>query len=129
MNGIEYDDWVPSHVREYLKELGYRLPLDDMEPYILECDEWMSAIRDYYDYHEMRMVLGGSTRCIGVPSNRQYKLSCLDASIQALKCSGEVFNTGKTRTSVWHLHGSQSDTFIDVELKRLEILAFVVNQH
>ena len=30
MNGIEYDGWVLSHVREYLKELEYRLPLEDM---------------------------------------------------------------------------------------------------
>ena len=50
MNGIEYDGWVPSHVREYLKDLGYRLPLEDMEPHILEWDEWMSATGDFYDY-------------------------------------------------------------------------------
>ena len=52
MNGIEYDGWVPSHVREYLKELGYRLPLEDMEPHILEWDEWMSATGDFYDYRD-----------------------------------------------------------------------------
>lgn len=53
MNSIEYDGWVPSHVREYLKELGYRLPLEDMEPHILEWDEWMSATGDFYNYHDV----------------------------------------------------------------------------
>ena len=56
----------------------------------------------------------------------EYKLSCLSAALQALKRSGKVFNTGKTRTSVWHLYGSQSDAFIDSELKHLETLAFAV---
>ena len=56
----------------------------------------------------------------------EYKLSCLSAALQALKRSEKVFNTGKTRTSVWHLHCSQSDAFIDAELKRLETLAFAV---
>ena len=52
MNGIEYDGWVPSHVREYLKGLGHRLPLEDMEPHILEWDEWMSADGDFYNYRD-----------------------------------------------------------------------------
>ncbi len=26
--------WVPEHVKEYLRGLGFVLPLDDMEPWI-----------------------------------------------------------------------------------------------
>jgi hypothetical protein len=49
---MEYDGWIPSHVREYLKDMGYRLPLEDMESHIREWDEWMSATGDFYDYRE-----------------------------------------------------------------------------
>lgn len=56
--------------------------------------------------------------------SEEYRLTCLSAALQALKRSGEIFNTGKTRASVWRLCSSQPDALIDVELKRLEILAF-----
>ena len=35
--------WVPEHVKEYLRGLGFVLPLDDMEPWIRSWDDWMSA--------------------------------------------------------------------------------------
>lgn len=44
--------WVPGHVRAYLEGLGFRLPLDDMEPYIREWDDWMGARGSFYDYRD-----------------------------------------------------------------------------
>jgi len=31
--------WVPEHVKEYLRGLGFALPLDDMEPWIRSWDD------------------------------------------------------------------------------------------
>lgn len=44
--------WVPEHVKEYLRGLGFVLPLDDMEPWIRSWDDWMGARGDFYDYHD-----------------------------------------------------------------------------
>lgn len=32
-NGLD-EYWVPEHVKDYLRKLGFALPLDDMEPWI-----------------------------------------------------------------------------------------------
>ena len=45
--------WVPGHVREWLKGLGFSLPLEDMEPHIREWDSWMRADGDFYDYRDV----------------------------------------------------------------------------
>ena len=44
--------WVPEHVREYLRSLGFVLPLDDMELWIRSRDDWLGARGDFYDYHD-----------------------------------------------------------------------------
>ena len=44
--------WVPEHVKDYLRRLGFVLPLDDMEPWIRSWDDWMSARGDFYDYRD-----------------------------------------------------------------------------
>lgn len=44
--------WVPEHVKEYLRSLGFVLPLDDMEPWIRSWDDWMGARGDFYDYRD-----------------------------------------------------------------------------
>lgn len=31
--------WVPEHVKDYLRGLGFVLPLDDMEPWIRSWDD------------------------------------------------------------------------------------------
>lgn len=35
--------WMPEHVKGYLRKLGFVLPLDDMEPWIRSCDDWMGG--------------------------------------------------------------------------------------
>ena len=41
-NGLnEY--WVPEHVKDYLRKIGFALPLDDMEPWIRSWNNWMSV--------------------------------------------------------------------------------------
>ena len=49
LNGLD-EYWVPEHVKDYLRKLGFVLPLDDMEPWILSWDDWMSARGEFYDY-------------------------------------------------------------------------------
>ena len=44
--------WVPEHVKDCLRGLGFVLPLDDMEPWIRSWDDWMGARGDFYDYHD-----------------------------------------------------------------------------
>lgn len=44
--------WVPEHVKEYLRGLGFVLPLDEMEPWIRSWDDWMGARGDFYDYRD-----------------------------------------------------------------------------
>lgn len=44
--------WVPEHVKEYLRKLGFVLPLEDMEGYIRAWDDWMGAKGDFYDYRD-----------------------------------------------------------------------------
>ena len=44
--------WVPEHVKEYLRGLGFVLPLDDMELWIRSWDDWMEARGDFYDYRD-----------------------------------------------------------------------------
>ena len=46
------DYWVPEHVKEYLRKLGFILPLEDMEGHIRAWDDWMSARGDFYDYRD-----------------------------------------------------------------------------
>ena len=50
-NGLD-EYWVPEHVKEYLRKLGFVLPLDDMEPWIRSWDDWMSARGEFYDYRD-----------------------------------------------------------------------------
>ena len=50
-NGLD-EYWIPEHVKEYLRRLGFVLPLDDMEPWIRSWDDWMSARGDFYDYRD-----------------------------------------------------------------------------
>ena len=45
--------WVPEHVKDYLRRMGFVLPLDDMEPWIRSWDDWMSARGDFYDYRDV----------------------------------------------------------------------------
>lgn len=42
--------WVSEHVRAYLRVLGFRLPLEDMEGHIVKLDRWMRAVGEFYDY-------------------------------------------------------------------------------
>ena len=39
----EREYWVPEHVREYLRGLGFHLPLEGAEGYIREWHPWMQA--------------------------------------------------------------------------------------
>jgi len=48
----EREYWVPEHVREYLRSLGFVLPIEAMEQYIREWHAWMSATGDFYDYKD-----------------------------------------------------------------------------
>ena len=50
-NGLD-EYWVPEHVKDYLRRLGFVLPLDDMEPWIRSWDDWMGARGDFYDYRD-----------------------------------------------------------------------------
>ena len=60
-NGLD-EYWVPEHVKDYLRKLGFVLPLDDMEPWIRSWDDWMSARGDFYDYRDKYMT-GGRWYC------------------------------------------------------------------
>lgn len=51
LNGMD-EYWVPEHVKEYLRRLGFVLPLDDMEPWIRSWDGWMGARGEFYDYRD-----------------------------------------------------------------------------
>lgn len=44
--------WVPEHVRAYLRAMGFRLPIEDMEGRIACWDAWMRAVGDFYDYRD-----------------------------------------------------------------------------
>ena len=44
--------WVPECIRSYLRALGFRSPLEDMEPHVLEWDRWMRAVGEFYDYRD-----------------------------------------------------------------------------
>ena len=44
--------WVPEGVRAYLRALGFRLPLEEMEPHVLAWERWMRAEGDFYDYRD-----------------------------------------------------------------------------
>lgn len=50
---LDDEHWVPEHVREWLRSLGFvSLPLEDMEPHIRAWDRWMRALEDFYDYRD-----------------------------------------------------------------------------
>ncbi len=48
----EVDYWVPEHVREYLRGMGFQLPLEPMESHIRAWHEWMQACGSFYDYRD-----------------------------------------------------------------------------
>ena len=53
MNVNSLDEyWVPEHVKNYLVAKGFRLALDDMEPWIRSWDDWMGAQGRSYDYRD-----------------------------------------------------------------------------
>lgn len=49
---MEQEYWVPEHVREYLRGLGFVLPLEAMEGHIRTWHEWMEASGSFYDYRD-----------------------------------------------------------------------------
>ena len=49
---MEQEYWVPEHVREYLRGLGFVLPLEAMEGHIRSWHEWMEASGSFYDYRD-----------------------------------------------------------------------------
>jgi hypothetical protein len=49
---METEYWVPEHVREYLRSLGFVLPLEAMEGYIRMWHEWMQSVGSFYDYRD-----------------------------------------------------------------------------
>lgn len=52
MKNVDEGYWVPGCVRGYLRALGFRSPLEEMEPFVLEWDRWMRAVGDFYDYRD-----------------------------------------------------------------------------
>ena len=46
----EREYWVPEHVRDYLRALGFTLPLEAMEQHIRAWHDWMSATGGFYNY-------------------------------------------------------------------------------
>ena len=52
VQGLDDEYWVPEHVKEWLRSLGFSLPLEDMEPHIRAWDRWMRALGDFYDYRD-----------------------------------------------------------------------------
>ena len=48
----EHDYWVPEHVRDYLRTLGFHLPLEAMEEHIRSWHGWMQATGRFYDYRD-----------------------------------------------------------------------------
>ena len=46
------EHWVPGHVRNYLEGHGFRLPLEDMEPYYRDTD----AFGRVYEVHRRSMM-------------------------------------------------------------------------
>ena len=53
MVGSDDGYWVPEHVRAYLREPGFRLPLGEMEEHLRSWDRWMRAVGDFYDYRDV----------------------------------------------------------------------------
>ena len=49
---METEYWVSEHVREYLRSLGFVLPLEAMEGYIRMWHEWMQSVGSFYDYRD-----------------------------------------------------------------------------
>ena len=49
---FETEYWVPEHVREYLRSLGFVLPLEAMEGHIRMWHEWMQSVGSFYDYRD-----------------------------------------------------------------------------
>ncbi len=43
---------VPEHVRQYLRDMGYVLPLDPMDEHIRAWDDWLAARGTFYDYRD-----------------------------------------------------------------------------
>ena len=43
--------WVPEHVREYLRSLGFMLPLEAMEAYISDWHDWF-VVGEFFNYHD-----------------------------------------------------------------------------
>ncbi len=48
--------WVPEHVKDYLRRLGFVLPLENIEGHIRAWDDWMGARGDFYDYRDTDSV-------------------------------------------------------------------------
>lgn len=51
LGGFE-EYWVPTHVRDYLRGLGFVLPIEDMEPWIRDWHMLMGARGPFYDYRD-----------------------------------------------------------------------------
>lgn len=44
--------WVLEVVRGYLRAMGFRLPLEDMEPHMLAWERCMRTEGEFYDYRD-----------------------------------------------------------------------------
>ena len=49
---MKQEYWAPEHVREYLRLLGFALPIEPMEGYIRSWHNWMEASRSFYNYRD-----------------------------------------------------------------------------
>ncbi len=49
---MEQEYWIPEHVREYLRSLGFVLPIEPMEGFIRSWHEWMEASGSFYNYRD-----------------------------------------------------------------------------
>ena len=73
--------WVPEHVREYLRRLGFHLPLDDMEGQGKRQRRQRIGARGYSARVCQRLVRVQDRACAG-------RFSCAPASVVAVGCRG-----------------------------------------
>lgn len=65
---MDEERWVPEHVRDHLRDLGFVLPLEAMEPHIRSWHAWMQTSRGRSTITGTQTGSGECTKCTGAQS-------------------------------------------------------------
>ena len=103
MQGLDDEYWVPEHVREWLRSLGFSLPLEDMEPLIRAWDRRRRRPAVAADGSTSFSSFSQSTALVGGYVARRVLAPCPSQAPLRATATQAVWPTRRQDTSLNHV--------------------------